>query len=344
MGSMLQDIVVQAFADMKKAIGHWRCRACNHLHEFQLRPWACAACGVEGWPSRRRRSGSRAPSAARRAASISCSRLGEPKLRAIEIKTIDKDMFKDKHTKKELVAPLAEHKLRTAFYLRIIAESDHPWASMVSTDAATILYVSKGGYGCQDPTLKTWGLKEQFTPFKEFTIKRDDKMVESLQPARQGHQGFPRRQGRHALRRLSDRVRQARQVVRAALSLFLGRVSRPVRMEGMSHADLVGHRPLDQGHRPGAARRSRASAQPKVLIEAEVEFPQEGLGAEERHCPLRHGESCMSRMPDKIVLEGYSLNLQHASSVVPLVELGGLLRFMLFIRRLQVVRPARHPR
>ena len=36
-------------------------------------------------------------------------------------------------------------------------------------------------------------------------------------------------------------------------------------------------------------------------------------------------------MPDKIVLEGYSLNLQHASSVVPLVELGGLLRFMLFI-------------
>ena len=106
--------------------------------------------------------------------------LGEPKLRAIEIKTIDKDMFKDKHTKKELVAPLAEHKLRTALYLRIIAESGHPWSSLVSTDAATILYVSKGGYGCQDLTLKSWGLKEQFTPFKEFTVKRDDKMTESV--------------------------------------------------------------------------------------------------------------------------------------------------------------------
>lgn len=35
--------------------------------------------------------------------------------------------------------------------------------------------------------------------------------------------------------------------------------------------------------------------------------------------------------PDKIVIEGYSLNLKNRSSVVPLVELGGLLRFMLFL-------------
>ncbi len=35
--------------------------------------------------------------------------------------------------------------------------------------------------------------------------------------------------------------------------------------------------------------------------------------------------------PDRIVLEGYSLNLKNTSSVVPLVELGGLLRFMLWL-------------
>ena len=35
--------------------------------------------------------------------------------------------------------------------------------------------------------------------------------------------------------------------------------------------------------------------------------------------------------PDKIVIEGYSLNMKHSSSVIPLVELGGLLRFMLHI-------------
>jgi crossover junction endodeoxyribonuclease RuvC len=35
--------------------------------------------------------------------------------------------------------------------------------------------------------------------------------------------------------------------------------------------------------------------------------------------------------PDRIVLEGYSLNMKHASSVIPLVELGGLLRFTLHL-------------
>lgn len=35
--------------------------------------------------------------------------------------------------------------------------------------------------------------------------------------------------------------------------------------------------------------------------------------------------------PDKIVIEGYSLNLQNKSSIVPLVELGGILRFMLVL-------------
>jgi crossover junction endodeoxyribonuclease RuvC len=33
--------------------------------------------------------------------------------------------------------------------------------------------------------------------------------------------------------------------------------------------------------------------------------------------------------PDVIVIEGYSLNMKNASSVIPLVELGGLLRFCL---------------
>lgn len=34
--------------------------------------------------------------------------------------------------------------------------------------------------------------------------------------------------------------------------------------------------------------------------------------------------------PGRLVIEGYSLNMKNASSVVPLVEVGGLLRFMLW--------------
>jgi crossover junction endodeoxyribonuclease RuvC len=36
-------------------------------------------------------------------------------------------------------------------------------------------------------------------------------------------------------------------------------------------------------------------------------------------------------MPEKIVLEGYSLNMKKAASVIPLIEIGGLLRFLLHI-------------
>lgn len=35
--------------------------------------------------------------------------------------------------------------------------------------------------------------------------------------------------------------------------------------------------------------------------------------------------------PDRIVIEGYSLNTKNASSIIPLVEIGALLRFMLMI-------------
>jgi crossover junction endodeoxyribonuclease RuvC len=43
--------------------------------------------------------------------------------------------------------------------------------------------------------------------------------------------------------------------------------------------------------------------------------------------------------PDRVVIEGYSLNLKNASSVVPLVELGGLLRFMLMLDELPWLAP-----
>ena len=39
--------------------------------------------------------------------------------------------------------------------------------------------------------------------------------------------------------------------------------------------------------------------------------------------------------PEKIVLEGYSLNMKKASSVIPLIEIGGLLRFLMHIDGLE---------
>lgn len=164
--------IVQWFADMGKAIGHWKCNSCGTVYEFQPRPTQCKECGFKRFDHKEVRFESSVSSA-------SCGidlllGLGEPKLRAVELKTIDKEEFK------ALKAPLAEHRWRTELYLRSIAESDHPFAKRVNTDEATILYVSKGGFGCADTQLKTWGLDESFSPFKEFVIKRDDESVQSL--------------------------------------------------------------------------------------------------------------------------------------------------------------------
>lgn len=164
--------IVLWFAEMGKAVCHWKCVACGTLHEFQTRPIACTTCGVKVLEPKEVRFESAISGA-------SCGvdmlvALGEKKLRVIELKTMDKEEFKN------LKAPLAEHRWRTNFYLRLISESEHSWSNMVRTDVATILYVSKGGFGCADPELKKWGLNEQFSPFKEFEIKRDDKETEEI--------------------------------------------------------------------------------------------------------------------------------------------------------------------
>jgi len=46
-----------------------------------------------------------------------------------------------------------------------------------------------------------------------------------------------------------------------------------------------------------------------------------------------------SYRPVFIVIEGYSLNMRHASSVIPLVEIGSLLRFMLRVEKISWLDP-----
>ena len=172
MGRVLQDSVVNWFADMGKAVGHWKCTACGTLHQFMKRPAKCTACNTSHFIPKEVRFVSAINGA-------SCGvdmllAMGDPKLVPIELKTMDKDLFKD------LKAPLAEHRLRTNLYLRLIKESAHPWSNQVDTTRSIVMYISKGGYGCADPELKQWGLSESYSPFKEFEIKRVDKDTDVL--------------------------------------------------------------------------------------------------------------------------------------------------------------------
>ena len=166
MGRDQERNIVNWFADMGKAVCHWRCLSCNHLHEFQGRPYKCESCSFKVFKNEEVRFESAITGA-------SCGvdmllALGEPKLRPVELKTMAADQFK------ALQAPLAEHRLRTNFYMRIIDESSHSWSNMVGHDKATIVYVSKSAYGCADDSLRKWGIKEGFSPLKEYDIKRND--------------------------------------------------------------------------------------------------------------------------------------------------------------------------
>ena len=170
-GRMWQDSIVDWFADMGRAVGHWRCRACNQLHQFQKRPVKCESCMSRAFK----------PEEVRFTSAISGAScgidmmvdVGDPLLLPVEIKSMMKDQFK------ELSAPLAEHRLRTALYLRLIAESEHAWSAMVQTTKAKVFYVCKGGY-VADPELRQWGLPDRYSPFKEYEIGRDDKQTEPL--------------------------------------------------------------------------------------------------------------------------------------------------------------------
>ncbi len=98
---------------------------------------------------------------------------GRAKLLIVEVKTMDKDVFKG------LSAPLAEHRERTQLYLRCAAESEHSWADLVDQTEARLLYVSKGGWGAKFKMPLGWGLHDRgWTPFREYTVKRHDAAVQ----------------------------------------------------------------------------------------------------------------------------------------------------------------------
>lgn len=90
--------------------------------------------------------------------------LGGHKLTVVELKIIKVEDF-DK-----LAAPLAEHRLRTRLYLKLIESSDNPIRFKVDTQKAKVLYVSRG-FGKMNPDVG------QIVPFKEFDVERDDESI-----------------------------------------------------------------------------------------------------------------------------------------------------------------------
>lgn len=162
-GSMVGDRLVEHWMG-DRAHGFWVCPVCEKQSQFGPKPEAFCCSKTAGW--KHKEVNFFGESSAISGSLDLIADLGGPKLKVVELKTIKPDDF-DK-----LAAPLAEHRLRTRLYLKLIEDSTNPIRFKLDTDSAKILYVSKG-FGKLHPD---YG---QYLPFKEFEVQRDDESIAS---------------------------------------------------------------------------------------------------------------------------------------------------------------------
>ena len=148
--------------------------------------WKCAACGYSQWgkkPGKLCKDHTsvwnyeecvfRHPSGAKGSTDLFVD-LSLGKLRMVEVKIIKGDLFE------KLKAPLAEHRVRTQLYLKMIEESDHPMRADIDTSMASVLYFMRG-HGKKVPDTENL-----ISPMKEYIVHRNDAEVEHyLTPAYQ---------------------------------------------------------------------------------------------------------------------------------------------------------------
>ena len=138
------------------AVGSWSCPHCGYKIKFSKFPKvSCKVCGDKNWQYTEEVFVSQTCKAS---GSIDILLdVAQPKLMVTEVKTMDKDEFK------KLVAPLAEHRLRTNFYMWLIQDSDDPNRHNINPEMAKVLYISKA-FGTKNGD-------SGITPFKEFDVK-----------------------------------------------------------------------------------------------------------------------------------------------------------------------------
>ncbi len=152
----------------KYALGNWQCGLCEHEHEYQTCPETCDKCGAVGDMCYYIEPRAYSPEY-----DCSCGidflLWKDDVLTPVEIKTIDKDQFRELH------APLSEHRKRTQFYLDLLSHST--WMDFdvtLNLDYGLLLYCCKG-FGFKDDFEGRQGVSDaNFSPFKEYRVKRGD--------------------------------------------------------------------------------------------------------------------------------------------------------------------------
>lgn len=160
MGNHIADLVIHTWAK-GKVIGDWKCRNCGTKLLWRKEPQHHCHCGCKLWHYEEVRFKDLVSGATGGVDMF--VELQPNRYTAVELKIMATEKFND------LVAPLAEHRLRTQLYLELIKFSDHPQKSVIIPDKAKVFYVSRG-HGKKNG-------KFGVVPFKEFDIKPDPQAV-----------------------------------------------------------------------------------------------------------------------------------------------------------------------
>jgi hypothetical protein len=161
-GNMTSDLIREKWL-AGQAVGDWWCSRCGakrafcklppdtdqtspHVHHWHYREVKFEALGFTG--------------------SIDMFvDLGAPRLTVVELKIMAPDEWIP------LVAPKAEHRVRTNLYLRLIEASDHPMKDRINLTKAKVMYVTRS-FGKAHPEYGG-----DILPFKEFDLPRDDSAI-----------------------------------------------------------------------------------------------------------------------------------------------------------------------
>lgn len=172
LGHAIQGLITRYMQETGMAYGNWRCSVCDRSWGMQRRPSRCSVCGGVSTVEYEEPRFLSAVSGISGGMDLLVQLPGRDLLVLVEVKGLRRDDFR------KLVAPLAEHRVRTRLYLRAIAEAQDPAALLVDSEEARLLYVCKGGWGEKDVEVLRWGDSQGWSPFKEFVVERDDESCE----------------------------------------------------------------------------------------------------------------------------------------------------------------------
>jgi len=167
------DIVIRALPP-EMVWGNWRCRSCRGETKHCYTPKKCGHCGADRKLLRYQEVFLRDPETEIvGSVDLIVDLLGSGKKIPIEIKTEGNETFKAR-TKE-----VFEHGWRTNLYLWLIERTPWMQGEGVSSQEGRVLYVAKEGF-IPDTEIKKWKLPDWHkTPFKEYTIKRNDDFTQN---------------------------------------------------------------------------------------------------------------------------------------------------------------------